>query len=312
MKFLIRFCCLLSAMALCLSIAMAQGEMKSDGTDEKNSSWFNAASRLIREMEYEASFQNRCEIPGSPGAYHMTNRAQNLRVYFFSNSVKVIRRTDAKPEWILEIGIVTDDDPSTITIRKNALTRKRKQVTETFSNDETGIHQDITIEKRSAADSTPVLTINLKSSLVPRKNGNALEFLKNNEPVLIYGDFRIVDKNKTPLPFDWQITDNAASLSINTLDAIYPLTAKVVIKTPSSEPDKILSIEQNFAGFGWSVATAGDINGDGYADVIAGAPYYDNGEQDEGAIFVWHGSSTGLGIVADWFGEGNQIGAKLG
>ena len=40
-------------------------------------------------------------------------------------------------------------------------------------------------------------------------------------------------------------------------------------------------------------ATAGDVNGDGYADVIVGAPGYDNGQTDEGRAFVYHGSASG-------------------
>ena len=46
--------------------------------------------------------------------------------------------------------------------------------------------------------------------------------------------------------------------------------------------------------FGCSVATAGDVNGDGYSDVIVGAYCYDNGQTDEGRAFVYHGSSGGL------------------
>ena len=42
--------------------------------------------------------------------------------------------------------------------------------------------------------------------------------------------------------------------------------------------------------FGYSVGTAGDVNGDGYADVIVGAPNYDNGQTDEGRAFVYYGS----------------------
>ena len=38
---------------------------------------------------------------------------------------------------------------------------------------------------------------------------------------------------------------------------------------------------------------ARDINGDGYTDVIVGAPYYDNGESDEGRAFVYLGSASG-------------------
>ncbi|MBK8495807.1 MAG: FG-GAP repeat protein [Chitinophagaceae bacterium] len=43
-----------------------------------------------------------------------------------------------------------------------------------------------------------------------------------------------------------------------------------------------------------SVACAGDINGDGYSDVIVGAQTYDNTETDEGAAYVYFGSDTGI------------------
>ena len=41
------------------------------------------------------------------------------------------------------------------------------------------------------------------------------------------------------------------------------------------------------AGFGYSVSTAGDVNGDGYSDVIVGAPYIDNGiSEQEQHMFI--------------------------
>ena len=41
------------------------------------------------------------------------------------------------------------------------------------------------------------------------------------------------------------------------------------------------------------MGTAGDVNGDGYADVIVGAPLYDNGQTDEGRAFVYYGNAAG-------------------
>ncbi|CAN0448089.1 unnamed protein product, partial [Phaeothamnion confervicola] len=56
-------------------------------------------------------------------------------------------------------------------------------------------------------------------------------------------------------------------------------------------PATTLQSDQAEAWFGWSVASAGDVNGDGYADVIVGGIHYDNGQNNEGAAFVFHGSA---------------------
>jgi hypothetical protein len=64
--------------------------------------------------------------------------------------------------------------------------------------------------------------------------------------------------------------------------------------------------------FGWSVARAGDVNGDGIDDVLVGAPDFDNGEIDEGAAFLFLGTSNGLSILPAWWAESNKVGAELG
>jgi hypothetical protein len=66
------------------------------------------------------------------------------------------------------------------------------------------------------------------------------------------------------------------------------------------------------AAFGSSVASAGDVSGDGYGDVIVGAPGFDGLEVDEGRVFAFLGSAVGLEPLPAWTGESNQAEARLG
>jgi RHS repeat-associated protein len=80
----------------------------------------------------------------------------------------------------------------------------------------------------------------------------------------------------------------------------------------SASPNWTAEGNQYDARFGATVGTAGDVNGDGYADMVVGTQMYDSGQTDEGKVWVYHGSADGLGASADWTAEGNQTGARLG
>jgi len=80
----------------------------------------------------------------------------------------------------------------------------------------------------------------------------------------------------------------------------------------ATAPARTLEGNQIDGNFGWSVATAGDVNGDNYSDVIVGASLYDNGQADEGRAFVYLGSSSGVASSAAWTREGQQDGARFG
>jgi hypothetical protein len=73
-----------------------------------------------------------------------------------------------------------------------------------------------------------------------------------------------------------------------------------------------LEMSQAGAHFGHNVAFAGDTDGEGFGDVIVGAPMYDNGETDEGAAFLFDGGSTSVETTAGWTYECNIAAAMCG
>ena len=80
----------------------------------------------------------------------------------------------------------------------------------------------------------------------------------------------------------------------------------------SSAPDWDAEGDQIFAAFGVSVIAAGDVNGDGYDDLLVGASLSDASRADEGQVFLFLGSASGLSRSRAWFGAGGQKEAWLG
>jgi hypothetical protein len=59
-------------------------------------------------------------------------------------------------------------------------------------------------------------------------------------------------------------------------------------------------LDQNGAWFGSSVRSAGDVNADGYVDVIIGATLFDAEAVNEGVALLYLGGPGGLGTTAAW------------
>ena len=66
--------------------------------------------------------------------------------------------------------------------------------------------------------------------------------------------------------------------------------------------------------FGFSVSSAGDLNGDGYGDLIIGAPLNDAGGANAGRAYIYFGGSiinTGVDIVLTGLAAGDQFGYSV-
>jgi len=78
---------------------------------------------------------------------------------------------------------------------------------------------------------------------------------------------------------------------------------------PQPDPQPLVIVgETGNDRFGWSVATAGDINRDGRDDLVVGAP---GRGTNHGAVYLFHGSPSPDG-VHDWRATGSESNGELG
>lgn len=91
-----------------------------------------------------------------------------------------------------------------------------------------------------------------------------------------------------------------------------PSTPIKYINNPFSTPDWISESDLVGAAYGASVTSAGDVNGDGYADIIVGAPDYKNSQDREGRAYVYHGSAIGIQPLPAWTFESNLTECGIG
>jgi hypothetical protein len=76
-----------------------------------------------------------------------------------------------------------------------------------------------------------------------------------------------------------------------------------------TSPDWIATGEGEANNFGYSVATAGDVNGDGYADVVVGADRY---KQFTGRTYVYLGNASGLSATPIFTATGEDVNNHFG
>jgi flavodoxin len=290
-----------------------------DTNQLKESGWYAHAINNIYQGEYEIHWQQQLKTFQAP------NRAHNIRGSYYPNKL-VMQARDRKDDWQLQIqleSINANNEVLYVPFRHSPAASAGGEITFNhnnlfkvqYINNEKGIRQNFIIQQApaNAAEKVSVcLSINRKWFISQVKKGE-LHFVRSGtadpNKKIIYNGLKVWDAHHKELDAQFVITDSAAfDIVVNTSQAAYPITIDPLITTGNWQVES----DASNAKMGFSNASAGDVNGDGYSDVILGAPYFESGGSVKGKVFVYYGSATGLSSTPGWTAEGNNNNAQYG
>jgi len=273
--------------------------------------WWSHVRHDLAAREYAPSY--------AEGVLQAPNRAQNLRAHFREAGVELVpRASSARCGWQWSWQTLAWGREHAMhrargarpRVRVDRVEYARGALLEWYENRENGVEQGFTIASAPGGSGRLRIEGRLGAAWTPvLRDGDAVEFRDAAGVArLRYGALRVTDAGGRALPAALQVEGDRMAIVADDRDARYPVTVDPLLDSPAwtNEPD------QTNASYGFSVSTAGDVNGDGFSDVIVGAIFYDHGTFDEGSAFLYHGSAAGLSSTPSWSGESNQASGWYG
>jgi len=317
--------------------------------DRSSRDWWGHVEKQVRDSEYDITWQEETYLEDLARGWQAPNRAHGFRSYFTESGIRVIPRAGGKPAWEWGLSLVgygraervTAVSPAVLHPRQNRIEYRRIGIVEEYVNEARGIEQRFTLTappeefgllagEPSSEDvrvfggrnqapgeegNAAYLVLALRGTLsaMPAPDGGAIDFTApGGATVVRYADLEVRDATGRELParmeafVDGEV--RGIRLVVEDRNAVFP----VVIDPLATSSSWTAESNQAGAEFGSSVAPAGDVNGDGFSDVIVGAPKYDNGQTDEGRAYVYLGSASGLSATPAWTAESDQASAQFG
>jgi hypothetical protein len=286
--------------------------------------WLQRISDALGESEYHASV-------GRDGL-QAPNRAQSLRTFFGDSHVTVTARgsrsvhpsdpenaAGVDPSWQFvwrltrfgREGTMRPVAPAVPRAERARVTYDRGEFSEWYENRPAGVEQGFDVSHPPLGEGPVCFEARVSSDLAVTlsSESGAVEIIDDSGAcVLRYGELRAWEATGRDLPARLSLEGGILTLHVDDRGAVYPVTVDPLMASPAWTAES----DQPAAAFGASVATAGDVDGDGFSDVIVGAPYFDRGETDEGLALVYLGSPTGLGTFPFWTAESDQASARFG
>ena len=285
--------------------------------------WWSAARTGIELSEYHASWQAQTPFADLDSGWQAPNRAHDFRTWFTESGVRLVPRRAETPAWEWSVSLVgwgrpgamREVGPARLSVVENRVDADRGELVEWFVNDPRGLEQGFTIDAPPPGDGPLALDLAVGGTLSAILAGDRQAFdftAPDGQRVLHYGQLLATDAGGAVLASRFESFCDAGRCGVRIVvddaGAAYPLT----IDPLATSPAWIAEGGQEGAHLGYSIAPAGDVNGDGYDDVIVGVPYFDLGVADRGRALLYFGNPSGLSATFGWQAQGFQEGDRFG
>jgi len=298
---------------LCLIPAAGWAEASAPGP-EPDGTWIRGAQDHIALREYRASENGE--------GLQAPNRRHGLRTYFEPTGIRVVDRVAGGSPDLLALRLQRMGRPQSLSpVGPGAISHdgprveiQRDALLEWYRNDPSGLEQGFTLEERPRGEGLLLFELSLEGARAS-ESSDSLRIVTSNGRELVYGQLMAVDADGTSLQVALSApAEDRIRLAVDDTDATYPIVVDPLLTAAAANSQ--LEGGQTTAHLGFSVSGAGDVNNDGYSDIILGAWRYDAGQVDEGAAFVFLGSAAGIAdasaAAAHAQLESDQTNARMG
>jgi len=283
--------------------------------------WTQQAFSLISEREYDFHYSDAEKI------WKSFNRNQHLQFDYHplgftarpwsGNEQPGFADTDA--EWKIDFCLTGLGRNSQTTlsseggswqVKGGEAILQRENLDIQYQNSAAGLRQNFILSARPEGTGELRLNFTVKSELALFVLDQGLSFIDSSGACrLQYDHLKVWDAGMRMVAARFE-PDEADGFDIVVDDnfAIYPLT----IDPLSTNPDWSAEPNQANASYGFSVAGAGDVNNDGYDDIVIGAYRHENGSHEGGTVFGYYGSASGLSTTPSWITDVDNNGAWFG
>ncbi len=275
-----------------------------------SSDWWTRVQRSIELEEYGIVGEGVDEAP-----FRAPNPAHRFEAVFDTGGMRLKPTEEPSWEWRLALagwgrpGSLEAGSVADVHAEQDRVEFDRGPLTEWFVNTPQGLEHGFFVPVRPRAEGDQlVFDLTITGGLWPMfsDDGQAIDFYSTGGlSVLHYGKLVVTDARGDGVPARMEPIVGGVRIVVDDSGAIYPLTVDPLATSASWTAGG----EAVGNSYGYSVASAGDVNGDGYSDVAVGA--YGHGTS-KGKVYVYLGRANGLPATAAWTAVGESASNQFG